>query len=226
MISLIHTGPFGTNSLVVPLGTSQGNLPGNKVFIVDPACSDFSADKRSISSFLEERGLEPVAVVLTHGHFDHVAGIGFLKERYPDIQIYIHEADESFIGEKGGERQARHLSLMGFMEFLPYVSGLCPASGRMSDGDELFGEYGSPWRVLHTPGHTEGSCVLYSPQDRLLIAGDTLFYRSWGRTDLPGGDEGQIMDSLARIYREIPPDTRVYPGHDRAGFLLEESRVL
>lgn len=222
MISLIHTGPFGTNSLVVPLGSPAGR----QVFIVDPACCDFSHDTYSVSRFLEAEGLEPVALVLTHGHFDHVAGIGFLKGLYPSMKVYIHADDASFIGERGGDRQARHLSLMGFMEFLPSVSGLCPATDLMSDGDELFAGYGSPWRVMHTPGHTEGSCVLYSRQEKTLISGDTLFYRSWGRTDLPGGDEAQIMQSLRRIYKEIPPDTRVYPGHDRAGFLLEESRVL
>ena len=222
MISLIHTGPFGTNSLVVPLGDPEGR----QVFIVDPACCDFSRDKHSVSRYLEAEGLEPVALVLTHGHFDHVAGIGFLKSLYPAMKVYIHSEDASFIGERGGERQARHLSLMGFMEFLPYVSGLCPATDLMADGDELFAGYGSPWRVMHTPGHTEGSCVLYSEQEKTLISGDTLFYHSWGRTDLPGGDEAQIMKSLRRIYKEIPPDTRVYPGHDHAGFLLEESQVL
>lgn len=227
MIKLIRTGPFGTNSLVVPLGNPSGDSGGRqKVFIVDPACCDFSRDKYSVSRILEAEGLEPVAIVLTHGHFDHVAGIGFLKSLYPDMKIYVHADDASFIGQEGGERQARHLSLMGFMEFLPYVSGLCPATDLMADGDELFTAYAPAWRVMHTPGHTEGSCVLYSEAEKTLISGDTLFYRSWGRTDLPGGDEALIMGSLSRIYREIPLDTVVWPGHDRAGFLLEESQIL
>ncbi len=222
MITLLHTGPFGTNSLIVPLG----NPSERQVFIVDPACCDFSHDKYVISRHLEEHGLKPQAVVLTHGHFDHVAGISFLKSLYPDLKIYIHGDDASFIGEEGSMRQARHLSLMGFLDFLPSVSGLCPASDLMSDGDLLFADFASPWRVMHTPGHTEGSCVLYSEQEKTLIAGDTLFYQSWGRTDLPGGDERLIMRSLQRIYREIPGDTKIYPGHDLAGFLLEESPIL
>ncbi len=193
---------------------------------MDPACCDFSHDTYVISRYLEENALEPQAIVLTHGHFDHVAGISFLKGLYPDMKIFIHPADASFIGVNGGERQAQHLSLMGFLDFLPSVSGLCPASDMMADGDILFEEYGSSWKVMHTPGHTEGSCVLYSEKEKTLISGDTLFYRSWGRTDLPGGDERLIMKSLKRIYREIPGDTKVYPGHDLAGFLLEESPIL
>lgn len=225
-MTLLHTGPFGTNSLLVPLGAASGEGPGRKVFIVDPACCDFSRDRELIYRRLQEQELEPVAVVLTHGHFDHVAGIAFLKSRYPAMKIYIHARDASCIGEKGAERQAQQLSRMGFLDFLPFVSGLCPATDLIADGDLLFGEYGPPWRVMHTPGHTEGSCVLYSEGEKTLISGDTLFYRSWGRTDLPGGDEGQIMQSLQRIYREIPGDTLVYPGHDRAGFRLADSPIL
>ncbi|MBQ9538726.1 MAG: MBL fold metallo-hydrolase [Treponema sp.] len=226
MIKLIHTGPFATNSLVVPLPASSERPLEQPVFIVDPACCDFSHDRYAVSRYLESEGLRPVAIVLTHGHFDHVAGIGFLKELYPEIKIYIHAEDASFIGEAGSERQAKHLSPMGFLEFLPSVTGLCAATDFISDGDVLFAEYGSPWKVMHTPGHTEGSCVLYSEKEKTLIAGDTLFYRSWGRTDLPGGSESRIMMSLKRIYGEIPLHTRVYPGHDRAGFLLEESPLL
>ena len=222
MIALIRTGPLDTNSLVVTLG----NPPGRKAFIVDPACCGFSGDEGAISSYLEERGLEPQAIVLTHGHFDHVAGIPFLMDRYPGMRLYVHADDASFIGAGGTERQGRHLSLMGFQDFLPSVSGIPAATDLMADGDGLFGDYGSPWTVMHTPGHTEGSCVLYSEQEKVLISGDTLFYRSWGRTDLPGGNEGQIMRSLTRIYRELPGDTRVYPGHGRAAFLLEESPIL
>ena len=222
MITLIHTGPLGTNSLVVSLG----NPSERKVFIVDPACCDFSHDSCAISRYLEENALVPQAIVLTHGHFDHVAGISFLMDRYPHMRLYIHAADASFIGPEGADRQARQLSPMGFMEFLPFVSGLCPATDFLTDGGSLFAEYGSPWRVLHTPGHTEGSCVLYSEQEKILVSGDTLFYRSWGRTDLPGGDEAQIMHSLRRIYEEIPGGTKVYPGHDMAGFLLAESPIL
>ncbi|MBP5464549.1 MAG: MBL fold metallo-hydrolase [Treponema sp.] len=225
-MTLLHTGPFGTNSLLVPLGSSPGEGQNRKAFIVDPACCDFSHDTDVIDRCLQEQQLEPVAVVLTHGHFDHVAGLRFLKSKYPAIKVYIHAEDASCIGEKGTERQAQHLSRMGFLEFLPFVSGLCPATDLIAEGDLLFAEYGSPWRVMHTPGHTEGSCVLYSEQEQILISGDTLFYRSWGRTDLPGGDEGQIMQSLKRIYRDIPGDTRVYPGHDRTGFRLADSPIL
>lgn len=200
------------NTLLVPLG-------GSDVFIVDPASCDFSNDKHAVTRFLQEHNLVPKAIVLTHGHFDHVAGLGFLKECYPDIHIYIHKDDASFIGGNSQLRQSEHLYAIGFADFLPSVSNLPEATDYLCDGDELFGE----WRVLHTPGHTPGSCVLYSARQNVLISGDTVFFHSWGRTDLPGGSETQIIQSLNRVYREIPLQTKVFPGHDMTGFALAEN---
>lgn len=79
------------------------------------------------------------------------------------------------------------------------------------------------WAVLHTPGHSQGSICLYNQSQRTLIAGDTVFYHSWGRTDLPGGSESTIQKSLRKIYHDLPRNTLVYPGHDYAGFCLEEN---
>lgn len=79
------------------------------------------------------------------------------------------------------------------------------------------------WKIIHTPGHSLGSCCVYSAKEKSLISGDTLFYRSWGRTDLAGGNEVDIYKSLELLRTTLPPDTKVYPGHDRYGFLLSES---
>ena len=78
----------------------------------------------------------------------------------------------------------------------------------------------SHWRVIHTPGHTEGSVCFYNESEKTLISGDTIFYQSYGRTDLPGGSESQMQKSLAKIFEELPKDVLVYPGHGAYGFEL------
>ena len=80
----------------------------------------------------------------------------------------------------------------------------------------------SDWKIMHTPGHTEGGICLLNKKDKILISGDTLFYHSWGRTDLPGGNEREIQKSLSAILYEIEGDVRIYPGHDRFGFTKED----
>ncbi len=227
-MTVIRTGPFQVNSLIVP-------LVRNFVFIVDPACCDFSGDSTKVTDFLSSNNLLPVAIILTHGHFDHVSGLQSLKKSFPDIPVLIHKEDSALIGENSQKLQGNHLHSMGFSEFLPYVSNLPEATHFLDDEKTLFdvlnddfsdSEISSAlkkWLIMHTPGHTEGSCCLYNADDKILISGDTLFYRSWGRTDLFGGSEAKIRKSLKRLYDEIDEDALVYPGHDRTGFKMEEN---
>lgn len=81
----------------------------------------------------------------------------------------------------------------------------------------------SSWKIIHTPGHSQGSCCLYSEKENALISGDTMFYHSWGRTDLAGGNEAQLQKSLSMLRKTIPPETKVYPGHDTYGFRLGDN---
>ena len=223
-IDVIHTGPLGVNTLIVPLG-------GPAVFIVDPAACAFSNDTFAITRFLEQKRLEPAAVVLTHGHFDHVAGLVQLVRCFPQIPILIHKNDAACIGARCSDLQSQSLSRMGFEEFIPYVSNLPEATCFLSEGKTLYDclgkkqseEYADSlkeWTVMHTPGHSPGSICLYNKAKRTLISGDTLFYHSYGRTDLPGGDEFLIQKSLRRLLKEIPQNTLVYPGHDAYGFVM------
>lgn len=236
MIEIIPTGPFKVNTLVVSLG-------GPYVFIVDPAACPFSGDTFAISCYLEEKKLIPLLIILTHGHFDHVSGLKKLHEDFPAAKILIHEKDKDFIGKNSSLLQGRSLSLMGFEEFLPYVCDLPEAdaflqnkkslwecafssagSGALLKGDEKsLKEKLSLWGVLHTPGHSPGSVCLYNGAERTLISGDTIFYQSYGRTDLPGGDESLICKSLKELYHTIPSNTLVYPGHDYCGFCIQEN---
>lgn len=81
----------------------------------------------------------------------------------------------------------------------------------------------SSWKIIHTPGHSQGSSCLYSEKEKALISGDTMFYRSWGRTDFAGGSEAQLQKSLAMLRDTLPPETKVYPGHDTYGFRLGDN---
>ena len=91
-------------------------------------------------------------------------------------------------------------------------------------GDELRGsqvfETFANWSVIHTPGHTKGSCCFYNAQEKILISGDTVFFRSYGRTDLYGGSQAEIIKSIEKIKKITAEETLVFPGHDYAGFNL------
>lgn len=216
-IVTIATGPLGENSLIVP-------LEENRVFIVDPASCAFSGDEKKITSYLAANSLKPAAVILTHGHFDHVAGLPFLKKCFPNLPILIHKDDSQMIGANSERIQSFDLAMMGFEDFIPSVSNLPDATNFLEDGKtladclEISDSALAKWKVIHTPGHTKGSCCFYNRDEKILIAGDTIFYRSWGRTDLFGGSEEDMEKSLAKVKKIISPDTMIYSGHEYSGF--------
>lgn len=243
-LTALQTGPLGVNTWIVPLA-------GSCVLIVDPAACALTGDQNRITDYLSERELIPVGILLTHGHFDHVPGLPFLKQKFPYIKIAIHQKDAASIGANSFVHHSQVLGAMSYYDepLLESVTHLPEAdflfkgnesldkvfdeeylkavlSEKTSAGtsaDELMQKL-SEWKVLHTPGHSEGSVCFYNASEKTLICGDTIFYHSYGRTDLTGGSEAVIRKSLVQIYETLPEDTLVYPGHDYSGFPLSENK--
>lgn len=214
-LHVIRTGVFGVNTIIIP-------LKDKKCFVVDPAACSLSRDENKIIDFLKKEKMECVGIILTHSHFDHVTGILPIVNAFPDIPIAIHQAEYTEFQNPPGPMGAAVIQFFGALELLQEVSKQPSATVALSEGDTLDkvvpGVGGEDWKVLHTPGHTPGSICLYKP-NQILISGDTLFdYGGYGRTDMAGGDEAEIMHSLARLRKDVAAGTKVYPGHDSFGF--------
>ncbi|MCR4743180.1 MAG: MBL fold metallo-hydrolase [Treponema sp.] len=208
-IHVIRSGIFQVNSLVVEFGQK-------KCFVVDPAACKLSQDQNKILDYLKKNKLDCQGILLTHCHFDHVTGINEIKSAFPNAKIAIHEAEFQDFQNPPGKMGEACIRFFGLLELIDLVAQQAPAELALKEGDDYFG-----WKVIHTPGHTPGSICLYNKEENSLISGDTLFaYGGYGRTDMEGGNEKEILASLDRIKKEIPAGTKVYPGHEDFAFSL------
>lgn len=218
-IQVIQTGILGVNTLIVPV--EQG-----KCFVVDPAACKLSGDETKIVDFIKSKNLDCVGIVLTHTHFDHITGIKQVKQSFPNALIYVHKSEEAELINPPGPMNRAVLGSFGMSDLLDVVSEQPHCDVTVKDGDIIF-----EWKVIHTPGHTPGSICLYKSDfvcdaeskktESVLISGDTLFdYGGYGRTDMLGGDDMKMRQSLAKLYKIIPSGTLVYPGHDSFGFRM------
>ena len=152
--------------------------------------------------FLQERKLNPVAVVLTHGHIDHIAGVAALRAEFPDIKVHIHKLDAEMLAEP-------HTNLSAMTgEFF----SIEPAEFSLKEQD-VIEQAGVKLKVLHTPGHTPGGICLYSRDEAIVFTDAALFADSIGRTDFPNGSMEQLLTSIREKLFTLPDDTKVYPGH-------------
>lgn len=166
-----------------------------QLMVIDPA-----QDLKSSLERFHADGFELLYVLFTHGHFDHIAGGWLCKKMWPKAQILVHTEDSGLLSDPRA-----NLSEV----FLGTVITSPEPDRLLSDGDELlFG--GVNWQVLHTPGHSEGSLCLMG--NGWLFTGDTLFCGGVGRTDMPGGSDIKLRQSLNKL-SQLPGHLIVYPGH-------------
>lgn len=178
-----------------------------KAVIIDPA-----ADSRRIMEEISELGVVPEAVLLTHGHFDHMLAAESLKNGY-QIPICVHKADAELV---------KHPELNCSEQFL-HMSYSIVADEELEDGQTLRFLDGT-FTVLSTPGHTEGSCCYYAQKENILFSGDTLFHESVGRTDLPTGSSAKLVNSIREKLFVLPEDTLVLSGHGDQTTIREEKQ--
>ena len=164
--------------------------------IVDPGASG-----KQLAQRIQDGGYKPVAVLLTHGHFDHVGAAKTLADDM-DIPIYAHEAEQETLKDP----QKNVSWMVGTKE--SYFANIY-----VKDNENLR-LAGFDIQVLHTPGHTEGGCCYYLKEEGVLFSGDTLFAQSVGRTDFYGGSMSQIVRSIREKLLVLPDDVTVYPGHN------------
>jgi hydroxyacylglutathione hydrolase len=199
ILETFPVGPLACNC------TLLGDQPGGEAMVVDPG-----DNIPQILARLAEHRLTLKQIVVTHGHIDHVGGALRLK-RATGAPILLNQNDLPLL--KMMDVQAAWLGIP--------VPEVAPPDESAEEGLTV-GLSAHPARVLHTPGHTQGSICLYFEPDRLLLAGDTLFAGSIGRTDLPGGDSRQILRSLHDRLLVLPDATRVIPGHGHETTVGEE----
>lgn len=198
LLTGFSAGAFGTNCYVVAPGAGQ------ECVVIDPG-QDAETPLRSV---LAEHRLKPVAVVLTHGHLDHVWSVVPVCSGY-DIPAYLHPADRAMLADPlswHGEAIGAMIRGMTFTE--------PDEVAELTDGERI-DLAGVGLTVRHAPGHTRGSVAfeLDHPDVPVLLAGDLLFAGSIGRTDLPGGSHEQMLDSLAQVCLPLADETVVLPGH-------------
>jgi glyoxylase-like metal-dependent hydrolase (beta-lactamase superfamily II) len=217
----IVVGGIATNCWIYPLDAH------NEEGMTAAAVIDPGEEGNRIIAFLDQHKLCPKYIVLTHGHFDHIGAVPALAARYgTDAEIAIHSADAEYLGPDSYPVHRHSFSIAtGSPAYLDALwEDMPPPRTLLAEGDTI-----GPFTVLHLPGHSPGSIGLWDKKAGVLFSGDTLFYGTYGRSDLPGGDEKQLFSSLKRLGNLMPSggtDIQVYPGHGPATSIGREIEFL
>jgi len=179
----LSVGAYAVNCTILSVG--------NDVFVIDPG-----AEPESILGKLEKLSLTPTAILLTHGHFDHIGAVNALQAAFPGLPVYVGEKDIPVLTHPMNQCPPDYPPITKPSNIRPADNGNGPAD----------------IEVIQTPGHTPGGVCYHFRKLGVLYSGDTLFAGSVGRTDLPGGDMATLLRSIERLI-VLPGETRVVPGH-------------
>lgn len=185
-------GELATNCYIIK------NEETKELIVTDPA-----AVSDQLAGHLTADGYQPKAILLTHGHFDHVLGVEDLVKRF-SLPVYLLEEEKQILADPAGN-----------------LSSVFGAPYRYQEGIGLSDRQtinlaGLDIRVFHTPGHTVGGACYYLEEEQILFSGDTLFCGSVGRTDFPTGSMGTLVRSIRERILVLPDETVIYPGHGEA----------
>ncbi|MCC7146679.1 MAG: MBL fold metallo-hydrolase [Phycisphaeraceae bacterium] len=197
-------GDWMTNCFVIHKHRSPGEAASGVATPAPGPCwiVDAGQDPGEMIRYIRENGLKPEAVVLTHAHFDHIAGLEEVCRQWPGIPVWLAKAEHEFL-------------LDPMLNLSAAVGGWLvapPATGVLEHGQELELE-GVVFEVRATPGHSPGGITLYQRQAEVAVVGDALFRDSIGRHDFPTSDYQALMRSIHTQLLTLPDATKVYPGH-------------
>lgn len=198
----ILAGGYSCNSYILV------NKETNEAAIIDPG---LNGDQ--IIAFLEEEGLVPTGIYLTHGHYDHIEHIPTILEKYPNLDVFIHELEKEFLVDK----KLNCAYLMHFAHDVK-IDNVEPILYKEGDIIEMAHKQ---MKVIYTPYHTIGSSCFYCEKENIVFSGDSLFRRAIGRSDLPTGSRKTVKSSLEKLIA-LPQETVVYPGHGKTTTIGDE----
>jgi len=171
-----------------------------EAYIIDPG-----AEAGKIIAAVQELGVSPRAILLTHGHIDHIQALPELLAKWP-LPVWCHPAELALLLSPDN----------ALLPWLPPCENLPTPVSKMP----LLA--GFKMEILYTPGHTKGGVCYYFPEEKTALTGDTLFKGTYGRTDLPGGSQKEIMHSIKKILFTLPSETVIYPGHHASSTIGQE----
>lgn len=186
-------GPVQTNCYII-------SNKEKECLIFDPG-----EEAGRIIKTIRSNGLTPLAIFLTHAHFDHIGAVDAVREAF-DLPLWIHEKEVSWLGDPAKNGSSKYAALPNYVVAKPEEETIIKA-------EQVFEISNFVFKAIFTPGHSPGSISYVFEQDGFAIVGDTLFEQGVGRTDLLGGSTQQLLASIHDKLLTLPEDTIVYPGH-------------